>query len=401
MKLILKIKTTNLKHFKMNKKTSMAQVLPVLFAFFVMGFCDVIGVASNHIKDDFTLSDTMAKMLSFLLFIMFLLFSIPTGMLMNKIGRKTTVLIGNVLTAIALIIPFISYSYVTSLAAFALLGIANTVLQVSLNPLLSNVVQGDRLTSSLTTGQFVKALCSLSAQPIAVMCGTLFGSWVYIFPIYAVITVISTIWLMSTAIPKESEMGKPSSFGQVFGLLADGKILLLFLGILFVVGVDVGTNIAAPELLKERAGVSTDAAGYGTMTYFIFRAIGAFLGAFILAKYSSAKFFRIAITIAVAAIVALFFAKGQMFLYAIYAVIGITIANVFAIIFGFALKHKPEKANEISSLMITGVSGGAIISLISGPISDAVGSQTGSVMVILACAVYLFFCSFAVSDARK
>lgn len=384
----------------MTKKISLAQVFPVLFAFFVMGFVDVIGIATNHIKEDFELSETMAKMLPFLLFIMFLLFSVPTGMLMNRIGRKSTVLASNVLTVAALLIPFFSYTYATSLIAFALLGIANTILQVSLNPLLSNVVQGDRLTSSLTAGQFVKAVSSLSAQPVAALCVSLFGHWEYIFPIYAGVTLLSTVWLMSISIPKEAADSKPSSFGEVFGLLKDGRILLFFLGILFVVGVDVGINIAAPELLKERTGASADFAGYGSMAYFAFRALGAFLGAFVLARYSSARFFRLTILVAAAAIASLFFAHGTVFLFVLYAVIGLTIANVFAIIFGYALMHRPDKSNEISALMITGVSGGAIISIISGPISDAVGSQTGSVMVVMACVLYLVLCSFMVSDKK-
>lgn len=384
----------------MTKKISLAQVLPVLFAFFVMGFVDVIGIATNHIKDDFELSETMAKMLPFLLFIMFLLFSIPTGMLMNRIGRKSTVLASNVITTTALLIPFISYTYATLLCAFALLGIANTMLQVSLNPLLSNVVQGDRLTGSLTAGQFVKAVSSLSSQPIAALCLLLFGHWEYIFPVYAGITVLSTVWLMSIPIPKETGEHKHSSFEEVFGLLKDGRILLFFLGIFFVVGVDVGINIAAPELLKERAGATADSAGYGSMVYFGFRALGAFLGAFVLAKSSSAKFFRTTVIVAAAAIAALFFAEGAVFLFMLYAVIGLAIANVFAIIFGYALTHRPDKSNEISALMITGVSGGAIISIISGPVSDAVGSQTGSVIVVMACALYLVFCSFMVSDTK-
>ncbi len=385
----------------MDKKISFTQLFPVLFAFFVMGFVDVIGIASNHIKDDFGLSDTMVKVLPFLLFIMFLVFSVPTGMLMNRIGRRRTVLASNVVTVAALLIPFISYSYATSLCAFALLGVANTMLQVSLNPLLSNVVRGERLTGSLTAGQFIKALSSLSSQPIAALCVSMFGRWEYIFPVYAGVTLLSTLWLLSIPIPRETAVGKPSSFAEVFGLLKNRKLLMLFGGILFVVGVDVGINIAAPELLKERAGASTDFAGYGSMIYFAFRALGAFLGAFVLTRYAPAKFFRATTLVAAVAIAALFFADGTTFLFVLYAVIGLAISNVFAIIFGKALSLRPDKGNEISALMITGVSGGAVISIVSGLASDALGSQTGSVIVVLVCALYLAVCSFFVSDTKN
>jgi fucose permease len=376
------------------KKISPAQIAPVLFAFFVMGFVDVIGIATSHIKEDFALSETMAKMLPFLLFIMFLLFSVPTGMLMNRIGRKRTVLVSCLLTVGALIVPFVSYSYGSSLVAFALLGVANTILQVSLNPLLQNVVRGERLTGSLTTGQFFKAISSLSSQPIAALCVSLFGRWEYIFPIYAAVTVLSAVWLAGTRLPREDKPTTATSFGQVFGLLGDGRILMFFLGIIFVVGIDVGINITAPELLKERAGANVDFAGYGSMIYFVFRALGAFLGAFVLLRYSSARFFRSTILVAAAAIGALFFAHSTAALMTLYAVIGLAIANVFAIIFSYALSHRPDKANEISALMITGVSGGAVVSIVSGPLSDALGSQVGALSIVAACVVYLVFCAF-------
>lgn len=305
-----------------------------------------------------------------------------------------------VMTVAALVVPFVSYSYGTSLAAFALLGIANTMLQVSLNPLLSNVVHGEQLTRSLTTGQFVKALSSLSSQPLAALCVGMFGRWELIFPVYAGLTVLSILWLMSIFTPREVSTGRSSSFADVFGLLRDGRIVMLFLGILFVVGIDVGINVAAPEMLKERAGISTDAAGYGSMVYFAFRALGAFLGTFLLAKGSSVRFFRTISIMVATGVMALFFASGAWVLFALYGVIGLAVANIFAIIFGRALSLSPDKGNEISALMITGVSGGAIISVITGPISDAVGSQNGTVAVVLVCALYLVWCALVTSEPK-
>lgn len=385
----------------MEKKTSYVNALPVLFGFFVMGFCDVVGITSAHVKEDLLgayspeFRDTLSNLIPVALFSMFLIFSVPTGILMNRIGRKKTVLLSNVITIVAMFIPLIEYTFFMSLIAFALLGIANTILQVSLNPLLTNVVKGDKLTSSLTAGQFVKAISSFSAPFIAAFAATMLGSWQYIFPIYAVITVLSTIWLMATTIEEESMAGKATSFGSVIAILKDKTILLLFLGILFVVGVDVGINTASSKILMERCGLSSLDAGYGPSFYFAFRTLGAFLGAFFLAKYSSVRFFKINIVVAVAALIALIFTGDKMAVFAILGIIGFTIANVFPIIFGMAIQSRPDKANEISGLMITGVFGGAIIPFLMGLMSDALGAQTGAVLVILASALYLLFLAFA------
>lgn len=387
----------------MKKKTQFNTIMPVLFGFFVMGFCDVVGITSAHVKEDLLgafspeFSDTLSNLIPVALFSMFLLFSIPTGMLMNKIGRKKTVLLSNVITIVAMFIPLIDYSFGMVLLAFALLGVANTVLQVSLNPLLTNVVKNDKmLTSSLTAGQFVKAISSFSAPFIATFAAVQFGNWQYIFPIYALIALVSTIWLMATPIEESKIEGTATSFKEVFAILKDKTILLLFLGILFVVGVDVGVNTVASKILMERVGLSSIQAGYGPSVYFAFRTIGAFLGAFLLAKYSSAKFYKINIVVAVIALFLLIFAGNKMPIFILLGVVGFTIANIFPIIYGLAISKRPDKANEISGLMITGVFGGAVIPFFMGIVSDTMGAQTGAVIVILIAALYLMYAAFAI-----
>lgn len=388
-----------------NAKTNYTHVLPVLFGFFVMGFCDVVGITSAHVKQDLLgnyspeFRDTLSNMIPVALFSMFLLFSIPTGMLMNRIGRKKTVIVSNILTMVAMFLPLLDYTFSVTLVAFAMLGIANTILQVSLNPLLTNVIQGDKLTSSLTAGQFVKAISSFSAPFIAAFAAAQLGHWQYIFPIYAVITLLSTVWLIATPIHEMPVETKANSFGSVIGILKDKQILLFFLGILFVVGVDVGINTASSKILMERCGLSTIVAGYGPSVYFAFRTLGTFLGAFFLAKYASAAFFRWNITVAVIALFALIFVGEKWVVFALFGIIGFTIANIFPIIFGMAIQRRPDKANEISGLMITGVVGGAIIPFFMGLLSDTVGSQVGAVIVILASALYLFFLAFSENNS--
>lgn len=391
----------------MKKKNSIICILPVMFGFFVMGFCDVVGITASHVKEDLlgnyspAFRDTLSNMIPVALFSMFLFFSVPTGILMNKMGRKKTVQISNIITIAAMFIPLINYSFATSLIAFALLGIANTILQVSLNPLLSNVVKGDKFTSSLTAGQFVKAISSFSAPFIAAFAASRLNNWQYIFPIYAVITFISAIWLGITSIEEEPVTEKVNSFADVLGLLKNKTILLLFLGILFVVGVDVGINTASPKILMERAGLDSIEAGYGSSVYFASRTLGAFLGAIILTRFSAAKFFKINIIIAVVAIVLLIFLSGKIMLFVIFGIIGFTIANIFPIIFVMAIHIHPDKTNEISGLMITGIFGGAIIPFFMGILSDTIGSQTGSVLIILSCGVYLLFAAFGLKAKEE
>ena len=131
-----------------------------MLVFFTMGFVDLVGIASNYVKLDLGLTDSEANIFPSLVFFWFLIFSVPTGMLMNKIGRKKTVMLSLIVTFVSLLIPCFGDGYVVMLASFSLLGIGNALMQTSLNPLLSNIITGDKLASSLTFGQFVKAIAS-------------------------------------------------------------------------------------------------------------------------------------------------------------------------------------------------------------------------------------------------
>lgn len=383
------------------RKIGIMTILPVLFGFYVMGFCDVVGIATTYVKEDFGLTETLAGFVPSMVFFWFLLLSVPVSLMMSKIGRKKTVLLSNFVTIIGMLIPFFAYNFTTSMIAFALLGIGNTILQVSLNPLLTNVVSGDSLTSSLTTGQVVKAVSSFMGPLIAALAVNLFGNWQYLFPIFAAITLLSTIWLLSVNIPRESVSNSGISFSGTFSLLKERAILICFAGIIFTVGLDVGMNTLTPKLLIERVGLDITTAGLGSSVYFLCRTAGAFIGAFLLAKISDVKYFRVNLLVLTASAVLLLFAQSQALILTMVGVFAFALSCIFPIIYSLALRVRPDKGNEISGLLITGVFGGAVIPPLMGRLTDVLGSQTGSIIILLIGAAYLIFCSFSFKPVSK
>jgi Fucose permease len=373
---------------------SQGKVLPVLFGFFIMGFCDLVGISVTYAKDMFGWSETKAGFLPSMVFFWFLVLSVPTAILANRIGRKNTVMISMLFTFIGMLIPFFIFNEITCYLAFGLLGIGNTILQVSLNPLLTNVVKKEKLTSSLTAGQFIKAISSFLGPLVAGFCSSHLGSWEKMFPIYAIVTLISSMWLYFTQIKETGNEERSLSSGRIVRLLGNRKILLLFLGILCIVGLDVGMNTVTPKLLIERVGLAKEGAGYGTSWYFAARTLGTFIGVLLLAKISGKSYFRVNMVIVLFALCALFIVSTQTLILTMVCIIAFAASSIFAVIYGIALQIYPQKANEISGLMITGVSGGAVIPPLMGISADRFGSQTGSLFIIGICAVYLLICSF-------
>ena len=379
-----------------SKTASLSKLVPVMLCFFVMGFVDLVGIASNYVKADLNLTDSQANIFPSLVFFWFLIFSVPTGMLMNRIGRKKTVLLSLVITFASLLLPIFGDSYLLMLVSFSLLGIGNALMQTSLNPLLSTIVSGEKLASSLTFGQFIKAIASFLAPYIAMWGATQvipsFGlGWRVLFPIYLIISIVSILLLNGTKISEEMEEGKPSTFTQCLALLGKPFILLSFIGIMCHVGIDVGTNTTAPKILIERLGMTLADAGFATSLYFIFRTIGCLLGSFILRKMSPKTFFAISVFCMLAAMVGLFVFHDQTMIYVCIALIGFGNSNVFSIIFSQVLLYMPNKKNEVSGLMIMGLFGGTIFPLAMELASDAVMGQSGAVAVMTVGVVYLLY----------
>jgi FHS family L-fucose permease-like MFS transporter len=384
----------------MQQKINVSNVMPVMLGFFVMGFVDVVGIASNYIKQDFQLSDTLSNLVLMMVYIWFVLLSIPTALLMGKIGRRKTVLTSMVITTVGLFIPVVSYTFVSVLLALGLLGIGNTMLQVSLNPLIGDIVPDSKLASSLTFGQFVKSISSFSGPLLAGGAALFLGNWRYLFPLFGGITVLAAFWLNAVKITETGSTKQKTSFMDSLNLLRDRRILGFFVGILLVVGIDVGLNVSIPKYLMLKGNIQLEEAGIGISVYFAAKTLGAFLGGFLLSRYETTRFYGISV---VFALVSLAFTLLIPMLFGMYVgifLMGLAVSNVFSIIFSLALIHKPEYRNEISGLMMMGVIGGALISLVMGIVSDTFG-LTSSMLVLAVCMLYLLGNSLAVNTSLK
>ena len=386
------------------KKSFLMMIAPVMLCFFAMGFVDLVGTASNYVQKDLGLTDAEANLFPSLVFFWFLIFSVPTGMLMNKIGRKNTVLVSLVVTTISLLLPLINDSYGMMLASFSLLGIGNAIMQTSLNPLVTNLISADKLASTLTFGQFVKAIASFLAPILAAWGATAvlptFGlGWRAFLVIYAVISFLSISILSATPI-QEERPDKASGIVECLKLLGSPFILLCFLGIMCHVGIDVGTNTTAPKILMERLSLPLEEAGFATSIYFIFRTLGCFSGAFILNKVSAKSFFGFSVAMMLLAMGMLFVCDTLIPIYVGIGLIGFGNSNVFSIIFAQALLSSPDEKNEISGLMIMGLFGGTVFPLAMGFAADALG-QVGAIAVMTIGVVYLLYFTTRIKQIKS
>jgi len=375
------------------KKNSLSIILPVMFGFLAMGFIDMIGLVTNNVRADFNMSDGLVNTISLSCYLWFLLLSIPVGMALTKWGRKKMVLLSLAIHVVALLLPYLYYGFVSVLVAFSLIGIGNTILQVAMNPLVTDVVNSDRVTSTITFGQATKAFGSIIAPFIAMWTAVSLGKWQLLFPIYACLSLLGLVWLWLTPIEEKVQEQKNTSFRDTLVLLKDKDIRAFFWGIVVLVAADVAVNMTLPRLMTDQFGLSTEKANLCNSLYFLARTVAAFAGGALLLKVSDKKFFAAGCWLALVGLVllAVFGKVGLVPALVAVCIFGIGYANLFGIVFSFAMRSKPDKTNEVSALLIVGLIGGAILPPVLGWLRDLSGSQIAAVLAIAVVWLYMLW----------
>lgn len=362
-----------------------------MFGFLAMGFIDMIGLITNNVRVDFGMSDSLVNTISLSCYLWFLLLSIPVGMALTRWGRKKMVLLSLAIHVVALLVPYLWYSFTSVLVAFSLIGIGNTILQVAMNPLVTDVVSADRVTSTITFGQATKAFGSIVAPFIAMWTAVSLGKWQLLFPIYAGLSLLGLVWLWASPVEESPREQKSAGLKDTLVLLKDKTILAFFFGIVVLVAADVAVNMTLPRLMTDEFGLPAEKANLCNSLYFLARTIAAFAGGALLLKVSDKKFFAAGCWLAMLGLVllVLFGKSGLVAALIAVCIFGIGYANLFGIVFSFAMRRAPGKANEVSALLIVGLIGGAILPPVLGWIRDISGSQIAAVAAIAVVWVYM------------
>ncbi|MCF8302951.1 MAG: MFS transporter [Bacteroidales bacterium] len=384
----------------MNKKTALKISIPVFMSFYVMGFVDLVGVATGYIQKDFQLTDSVAQLLPMMVFLWFALIAIPTGIFQDRKGKKYTVNLGMLLTGVGTIIPFVYYSYITAIIGFMILGIGNTILQVSANPLLIDISKEGSKAANLSLSQFVKAIASMLGPAITAFVASYFGDWKLIFPIYTALSLLVVFWLRSVHVEERKPEKEPATFKSAFRLLKNPFILAMVFGIFLIVGFDVSMNSNITNFLRDRFAIDIDSAALGISVYFASLMAGRISGTFLLRIIKPESFLVVSSIITLAGLAGIILAPTSAVAFVMIFIAGLGFANIFPIFFAIIVEHTPKYANELSGLIILAVSGGAVIPPIMGLLSQHFG-VTASIFVLVACILYVGYATLLAVKQSK
>ena len=385
-----------------NSKVSAAKTIPIFLAFLCMGFGDVVGPITGIVKEEFVLSNFEAFLIPLMGFIMFGILSIPMGIFQDRNSKKLVLLIGLIIALSGLIIPLFGMSsFGLLLLTLFLLGAGAAILQVAGNPIMRDISAPGKYSRNLSFGQFIKAIGTLSGSLIPLAAVRWWGlDWKILFPIYSAFVLITIIVVSFLKVNEQKFEGeKAATFVSCFSLLKNKYVLMMVLAIFVYVGAEVCMSSGIPIYLKDVFGFDiASLAIAGTGFFFLAVLIGRFLGSLILNWMPAKRFLWITVIISIISILGLFLQNQTIAIICIFTG-GLGFANIFPLVFSITVDNMPERANELSGLMVSAIIGGALIPPLMGLVADNMSVLFGFIIPVL-CMLFILIVSF-VSLAKK
>jgi MFS transporter, FHS family, L-fucose permease len=345
------------------------QTLPIFLAFFLMGLADAMGPMSDGVKKQYELSNLVATLLPFFVFIAFAVFSIPGGLMAARIGKRKLLLLGLGLNAVALLIPSLQMpSFALLLGCIFLLGIGTTFLQVAGNPIMRDMSIEGSYGRNLSFAQGIKGIGStLSTYLIGAMATMVVFQgmgWRGAFPLFFILMALAFVSVAALKVD-ETKAEKPPSLGTSLGLLKEPVFFLAVLGIFLYVGAESCMGRFLKPTMQAFGMDDQAASKFGPALFFLLLTIGRLLGSAVLSLMSPRTCLRLSSLLGTLGAAALMTGSKSLAVPGVIAA-GLGFANIWPMLFSITVEKKPECANELSGRMCMAISGGALLPLLMG-----------------------------------
>jgi fucose permease len=361
-----------------------------------MGLADAMGPQADAVKNHYEISNVMSRLLPFVVFIAFAIFSVPGGFLATRIGKKKLLLLGLGLNAASLVIPSVMVpTFPVLLGCIFVLGIGTTFLQVAGNPIMRDVSAEGKYSRNLAFAQGIKGIGSTASTYLlsAIAALVIFQKmdWRAGFPLFCGLMIIAFVSVLFIDV-KESKVDVPPSIGSSLSLLTNRVFFLAVLGIFLYVGAEQCLATYLKPSMQSFGFADVDAKKYGPAAFYLLLTIGRLLGSALLTIMSPRTCFRLSALLGVLGALLLMTGTEVLSFVGIIAA-GLGFANIWPMLFSITVEEKPESASELSGLMCMAISGGAILPLVMAQLVDWDVSMPIAYIVPALCFAYLLVIS--------
>jgi fucose permease len=371
------------------------RTVPIFLTFLVMGVADAMGPLSDAVKEQYQISNVMATLLSFFVFIAFAAFSVPGGLLAARIGKKKLLLLGLGLNVVAMLVPtLMPPGFALLLGCIFVLGVGTTFLQVAGNPIMRDVSAQGNYGRNLSFAQGIKGIGSSASTYLVTTVATLAlfqgMGWRGSFPLFCGLMVLAFV-LVSLVKVEETKADVPPSLSSSLSLLKEPVFFLAVLGIFLYVGAEVCMARFLFPIMKTIGMDEATAGKFGPALFFLLLTIGRLTGGAVLTVMKPRTCFRLSALLGLVGGILLMTGSKPLAIAGVFAA-GLGFANIWPMLFSITVEEKPERASELSGLMCMAISGGAVVPLVMGQLVD-MGQKSIAFVVPALCFGYLLLIS--------
>lgn len=384
--------------------------------FFMWGFITCLNdILIPHLKAVFDLSYSQAMLIQFCFFSAYFLVSLPSGVIVKKLGYQKGIVIGLVIAALGCFsfYPAASmHSYPLFLLALFILASGITLLQVSANPYVSMLGDQKTASSRLTMTQAFNALGTTiapffgamlilneAAESMSTQASADAVQMPYIF-LAAMLLILAAIfaWIklpdmsVSANHVENEDPAKNGSAWQYRHLVLGAIGIFVYVGAEVSIGSFLVSFFAEPEI----AGLAESEAAKYIAYYWGGAMVGRFIGAAVMQKIAGGKALAFNATFAVILVLIAMLSTGITAMVAILLV-GLCNSIMFPTIFSLAINGLGQHTSQGSGILCLAIVGGAIIPLLQGLLADSIGIQTAFFLPILC---YLFIAYYGLLGSK-
>jgi len=392
--------------------------------FFMWGFLTCLNdIIIPHLKAVFELNYAKVMLIQFSFFTAYFVVSLPSGMLVEKVGYKNGIMIGLLTAGIGCVLFYPAASersFNIFLAALFVLASGITLLQVAANPYVAILGKPETASSRLTLTQAFNSLGTTIAP--------IFGSLVILsvavkspgdlslmtpqqvdayrvaeassvqvpYLGLAAALMLVAVLIAITKLPKIEASTVQSSDGDSHdhrhvSAWHYRHLLLGAVGIFVYVGGEVAIGSFLVNYISQPSIGGMDVAEAGKFVSFYWGGamVGRFVGSVVMRYTKPGKVLAVHAAAVMVLVITSMITTGHVSMWAILSV-GLFNSIMFPTIFTLAIDGLGKHTGQASGILCMAIVGGAIVPVVQGFLADSIGIQHAFILPVL-CYAYVAF----------
>jgi MFS transporter, FHS family, L-fucose permease len=259
----------------------------LMFMMFAMT-TDAVGLIIPEVVKQFKLSLTAAGSFQYASMVAIALGGFFLGFVADKLGRKKTIIIGLCLFALNSYLYIVGNSFAFFLTLMVVAGIAIGIFKTGALALIGDISKSTtQHTSTMNTVEGFFAVGAIIGTFIVPYFLSIGVKWQWLYVVAGTLCVILIVIALLVKYPQTiRQTEEPINFKGTLSMMKDPYAISFSIGAFLYVSVECAIYVWMPTLISGYKGNAVFVATYSLTIFFILRAVGRFLGSWVMVKFN-------------------------------------------------------------------------------------------------------------------